>query len=209
MLCLAALVIGLSYELKLAPGWNKLALVWVNLDTGVKAASAITRNHPTPSAVAVKETMPAEKPAIKPAREAVETVAPTTQPQTITMAGSNITGARTNFVASSPAGTGGNSSRQDSGVTYPLYLEKIEPAYPEIARRRGYEGSVLLAAEILPTGRVGNIKIKKSSGYAILDQSAVESVKPWKFEPARKSGKPFTIWVELPIRFVLPDNNQS
>jgi protein TonB len=83
----------------------------------------------------------------------------------------------------------------------------MPPVYPEIARVRGYEGVVLVAAEILPNGRVGNIKIRKSSGYAILDQSALEGVKPWKFEPAKKSGKPFTIWVEVPIKFVLHNDN--
>jgi periplasmic protein TonB len=92
---------------------------------------------------------------------------------------------------------------------YPLYRENVPPVYPEIARIRGYEGIVLVAAEILPDGRVGNMKIRKSSGHAILDQSAVEAVKPWKFEPARKSGKPFAVWVELPIKFVLQDDNSQ
>ncbi|PKN05990.1 MAG: energy transducer TonB, partial [Deltaproteobacteria bacterium HGW-Deltaproteobacteria-7] len=54
------------------------------------------------------------------------------------------------------------------------------------------------------------IKIRKSSGYAILDQSAIQAVKPWKFEPAKKSGNPFAAWVELPIKFILHhDGSQS
>jgi protein TonB len=85
----------------------------------------------------------------------------------------------------------------------------MPPAYPEMARVRGYEGVVLIAAEILPTGRVGSVKIHKSSGYAILDQSALEAVKPWKFEPAKKSGRPFTLWVEVPIKFVLYNDKSS
>jgi protein TonB len=92
---------------------------------------------------------------------------------------------------------------------YPLYRENVPPVYPEIARIRGYEGIVLVAAEILQDGSVGNMKIRKSSGYAILDHSAVEAVKPWKFEPAKKSGKPFVVWVELPIKFVLQDDNSQ
>jgi protein TonB len=103
--------------------------------------------------------------------------------------------------------TAGNLSASGGTSAYPLYRENTPPVYPEIARIRGYEGIVLVAAEILPDGRVGNMKIRKSSGYAILDQSAVEAVKPWKFEPARKQGKPFVIWVELPIKFVLHDEN--
>ncbi len=98
-------------------------------------------------------------------------------------------------------------SRSGALTAYPLYRENMPPVYPEIARVRGYEGVVLVVAEILPNGRVGNMKIRKSSGYAILDQSALEGVKPWKFEPAKKSGKPFTIWVQVPIKFVLHNDN--
>lgn len=113
------------------------------------------------------------------------------------------------------ANAGGRSANQGpsdisgSGAltAYPLYRENMPPVYPEIARVRGYEGVVLVVAEILPNGRVGNMKIHKSSGYAILDRSALEGIKPWKFEPAKKSGKPFTIWVEVPIKFVLHNDN--
>jgi TonB family protein len=115
---------------------------------------------------------------------------------------SNMNGQNTNQTAGDISGTGALTA-------YPLYRENMPPAYPEIARIRGYEGVVLVAAEILPNGRVGNMKIRKSSGYAILDQSALEGVKPWKFEPAKKSGKPFTIWVEVPIKFVLHTNNSQ
>jgi TonB family protein len=116
---------------------------------------------------------------------------------------SNMNGQNTNLTA-------GDISRTGALTAYPLYRENMPPVYPEIARVRGYEGVVLVAAEILPNGRVGNMKIRKSSGYTILDQSALEGVKPWKFEPAKKSGKQFTIWVEVPIKFVLHnDNSQS
>lgn len=116
---------------------------------------------------------------------------------------SNMNGQNTNKTAGDISGTGALTA-------YPLYRENMPPVYPEIARVRGYEGVVLVVAEILPNGRVGNMKIRKSSGYAVLDQSALEGVKPWKFEPAKKSGKPFTIWVEVPIKFVLHnDNSQS
>lgn len=94
-------------------------------------------------------------------------------------------------------------------IAYPLYKENSPPEYPAIARVRGYEGIVLVSAQILPDGRVGDVRIRKSSGYSILDQSAVQAVKPWKFEPAKKAGNPFTAWVELPIRFILRNNSQS
>lgn len=88
---------------------------------------------------------------------------------------------------------------------YPLYRENPSPGYPEVARQQGYEGVVLVQAEILADGRVGKAVISKSSGYAILDQTAIKAVLAWKFEPAKKSGIPYKTWAELPIKFVLND----
>jgi len=101
----------------------------------------------------------------------------------------------------------GKASNLDTTIAYPLYKENAPPVYPSIARIRGYEGVVLISAEVLPDGRVGNMKIRKSSGYTILDQSAIKAVKPWKFEPAKKYGSPFTVWVDLPIKFILHNEN--
>jgi TonB family protein len=105
--------------------------------------------------------------------------------------------------------TSGGAFSEGSFTAYPLYRENMPPVYPEIARVRGYEGIVLVSAEILPTGRVEQAKIRKSSGYSILDQSALNAVKKWRFEPARKSGRPFTMWVEVPIKFVLKTDKSS
>jgi len=113
-----------------------------------------------------------------------------------------------------------NSSASDSGVkghmaiqkpagsdSHPLYRENPPPGYPEIARQQGYEGVVLVGAEILVNGRVGEAVIRKSSGYAVLDQSAINAVKTWKFEPAKKSGIPYKTWAELPVKFVISNHN--
>jgi len=89
----------------------------------------------------------------------------------------------------------------------PSYREKTLPVYPRLARLRGYEGVVLVATEILPDGNVGNLRIKKSSGYAILDEAAMAAVKKWKFEPARKMGKPCAAWRDHVIRFSLNEDN--
>lgn len=94
-----------------------------------------------------------------------------------------------------------------SSSALPLYRENPPPGYPAMAREQGYEGVVLVKAEVLTNGRVGQTVIRKSSGYAILDEAAVNAVKTWKFEPARKSGTPYKTWAELPIKFVISDRN--
>jgi len=85
----------------------------------------------------------------------------------------------------------------------PRYLENSPPVYPSIARRRGYEGTVLLSANISADGTVANLRVRKSSGYSILDRTALKTVEKWKFESASRSGIPFTMWVDVPVRFVL------
>jgi protein TonB len=50
---------------------------------------------------------------------------------------------------------------------------------------------------------VGKWRLKKSSGYSILDKSALDSVRTWRFEPAKYRGSPITMWVDVPIRFAL------
>lgn len=98
---------------------------------------------------------------------------------------------------------GADSHAANTSMVKPRYRENAPPPYPLSARLRGFEGVAVIAAEILADGRTGNLKIKSSSGYGILDQSAVEAVKAWKFDPARERGKPVSAWVEIPIRFVL------
>ena len=64
-----------------------------------------------------------------------------------------------------------------------------------------------LQPDCLVNGRVGEAVIRKSSGYAVLDQSAIRAVKTWKFEPAKKSGIPYKTWAELPVKFVISSHN--
>jgi len=88
----------------------------------------------------------------------------------------------------------------------PRYRSAPHPAYPSLARERGYEGIVLLSVEVQTDGRVGDIKIKKSSGYSLLDQSALQAVKAWTFEPAVRSDHAARVQVDIPIRFTLSES---
>ncbi|MBW2649080.1 MAG: energy transducer TonB [Deltaproteobacteria bacterium] len=85
----------------------------------------------------------------------------------------------------------------------PRYRSNPPPEYPAIARRRGYEGRVLLSAMISIDGNVAALKVKGSSGHPILDRAAMKAVKVWEFEPARRMGTPVPMSVDVPVRFVL------
>jgi TonB family protein len=95
-----------------------------------------------------------------------------------------------------PSHGGGNGSR-------PSYAENPKPLYPQEAREKGYEGEVVLKVQVLISGRVGQIEIKKSSGYELLDRSALTTVKQWRFIPAKKDETPIPLWVNIPIKFQL------
>ena len=102
-------------------------------------------------------------------------------------------------------GRGNADRRGDSALAIPQYGGNPKPPYPEVARRRGYEGTVRLKVEVLASGKVGEIRIKESSGYEVLDHSALKAVKEWSFIPARFAGIPVKTTVIVPVTFCLRD----
>jgi protein TonB len=85
----------------------------------------------------------------------------------------------------------------------PRYSDNSPPAYPPIARKRGYEGTVIVEVLVREDGRVGDLRIAESSTYNLLDRSAVKAVKRWRFEPGRQAGKTVAMWVRVPVDFRL------
>lgn len=111
-----------------------------------------------------------------------------------------------------PTGSSGQSkvamkspSLSDGEVLFvqPKYAENPKPIYPQEARRKGIEGEVMLKVEVLSNGRVGQIEVKSSSGYELLDRSALATVKQWRFVPAKRGEKTIPLWVNVPIKFQL------
>jgi protein TonB len=85
----------------------------------------------------------------------------------------------------------------------PEYSQNPPISYPRRARRKGYEGTVFLEVLVNRNGKVADLRILASSGYAILDRSAVNSVKTWSFKPAKKGNDTIDMWVKVPVRFKL------
>jgi protein TonB len=79
----------------------------------------------------------------------------------------------------------------------------VKPRYPEAARQKGIEGTVLLKVRVTEQGRVESVQIERSAGHPELDQSATEAVQRWRFQPARRSGAPVAVWVLIPVEFRL------
>jgi len=86
------------------------------------------------------------------------------------------------------------------------YLNNPRPPYPMVARRMGFHGKVVLNVEVLAEGRAGQVLLHTSSGYDILDNAALQTIKSWRFTPAHRFGQPVTQWFLVPIKFSLEDN---
>lgn len=78
-----------------------------------------------------------------------------------------------------------------------------KPAYPELARKRGQEGLVRVRVEIDEGGNLLSVGVAESSGYKLLDDAAVKTVKRWRFKPATRDGVPVRGIVTVPIEFRL------
>jgi periplasmic protein TonB len=83
------------------------------------------------------------------------------------------------------------------------YLENPAPAYPPLARRVGEQGKVMLRVLVNARGTADTVELRSSSGSSRLDDAAVESVKHWRFVPARQGDQPVAAWVLVPITFSL------
>jgi len=85
------------------------------------------------------------------------------------------------------------------------YLRNPKPSYPPLAQRRGMQGVVLLLVEVSAKGYPTTVKVKKTSGFILLDKAALKAVRSWRFAPAKRGSVPVTASVEVPIRFTLND----
>jgi len=92
-------------------------------------------------------------------------------------------------------------------VTPPIfaadYLENPPPAYPALSRRLGEEGRVVLRVLVNPAGSADEVQIRTPSGHARLDDAARETVRRWRFVPAKHGATPVPAWVLIPIPFSL------
>ncbi|BCK87398.1 hypothetical protein MIZ01_1176 [Sideroxyarcus emersonii] len=86
------------------------------------------------------------------------------------------------------------------------YLNNPRPPYPLLARRMGYHGKVVLNVEVLAEGKAGQVLLHQSCGHEMLDNAALQTVRMWRFTPARRLGQPVTQWFLVPIKFSLEGN---
>lgn len=91
----------------------------------------------------------------------------------------------------------------------PRYADNPSPAYPEVARRKGWTGEVHLFVSVDESGIVDRLSVRRSSGYSALDRAARQAVRLWRFVPATEGGRRVSSEVVVPINFHLSANDRS
>jgi len=72
------------------------------------------------------------------------------------------------------------------------------PRYPAEARAHHITGGGLFIMWVRRDGTVSHVAVRRSTGYAILDKSALEAFRRWRFVPGATKPK-----VEVPLEFVM------
>jgi periplasmic protein TonB len=100
------------------------------------------------------------------------------------------------------AGYGGGIFRVGGGVSAPSPIYKPEPEYSPEARQAKLQGTVILALIVGIDGKAHGIQVARSLGLG-LDERAIEALRQWRFEPAKKDGKPVPVAVDVEVSFRL------
>lgn len=97
----------------------------------------------------------------------------------------------------------GREPREEAaGVYKPQLIHRVEPVYPERARRAGIEGIVVLKIRTDEQGNVTSIVVLRSES-TMLNQAAIEAVEQWKYQPVYRDGKPYPVVTTVTVKFKL------
>ncbi len=101
-------------------------------------------------------------------------------------------------------GTGGGAYQPGNGVTTPVVIKEVKPAYTSDAMRAKIQGAVLIECDVQPDGRVANVKIVRSLDPTFgLDQEAVKAARQWLFKPGLRFGQPVAVTISIELTFTL------
>jgi TonB family protein len=88
---------------------------------------------------------------------------------------------------------------QSQGVTEGKLVRKVLPRYPEMARRAGVSGDVIINATITTEGTLRNLKV--TSGSPLLREEALTAARQWRYSPYKLGGKPVETETRITVSF--------
>lgn len=90
----------------------------------------------------------------------------------------------------------------DAGMTAPKIIHKVNPVYPEEAKKNGTQGTVVCETLIDDHGEVVDVKVVETPDE-VFNQPTIDAIGQWKFEPATKDGKPVDVIYTLTVKYAL------
>jgi TonB family protein len=87
-------------------------------------------------------------------------------------------------------------------VQSPVLTTRVDPLYPEAARRLHLSGLVILQAVIDTSGRVDDLRVTRSAG-ALLDSAAIAAIEKWIYRPATLHGRAVKVFLTVTVDFAL------
>ena len=78
--------------------------------------------------------------------------------------------------------------------------------YPRWAVQEGWEGTFVIAIEVLKSGEVGRWSVIRSTGYSLLDETATKTIRQWHFHPGTEMGQSVVMCIQIPVHFELRDS---
>lgn len=83
----------------------------------------------------------------------------------------------------------------------PVPISQVPPRYPQRAMRRGEEGLVRVKVEVGADGEPSSVSVETSSQSRELDRAALDAVRRWRFQPAKRDGIAVAGTLIVPIEF--------
>ena len=96
----------------------------------------------------------------------------------------------------------GRPPRPGGDIRAPELLMRVDPVYPETARRVGLQGVVILEAIIAASGDIEEVAVVRSAG-PLFDSAAVAAVQRWKYRPATLNGRAVRVLLNVTVSFRL------
>ena len=87
-------------------------------------------------------------------------------------------------------------------------LHNPSPEYPEMGVFLGYQGDVIIRIRVSAKGDSAGVEILRSSGHKVLDDSAINALRKWRFTPTKHDNTPMNDYVIITVSYVLYDRNR-
>jgi periplasmic protein TonB len=179
---------------------SQLAELPASDESGQVVMADVVSDIPNPAPLTHAKPAPTATPTSTPTKSVTKADTPALNPNS-----SNAQEAAAANAAAAPSTASGKTS--SPSLVEPSadadYLKNPPPGYPRISRRNGEQGTVIVRVFISAQGAPEKAEVRISSGFARLDQAALEAVQRWRFVPGRRNGTPEAMWFNIPVRFIL------